>query len=104
MKAGFNYLPSTLFFVGLSAVVLGYVPKIGKAVYVYLGYSFALNYFGGMINLPEWFSKTAIQSWIPRMPASDFEVMPFVTITLISVAMILIGYTGYIRRDMQEGA
>lgn len=104
MKAGFNYLPSTLFFVGLSSVVLGYVPKIGKAVYVYLGYSFALNYFGGMINLPEWFSKTAIQSWIPRMPASDFEVMPFVTITLISVAMILIGYTGYIRRDMQEGA
>ncbi|WP_164670477.1 ABC transporter permease [Virgibacillus doumboii] len=104
LAAGYNFLPSVLFFIGLSALVLGWAPKLGKVIYVYLGYSFALNYFGGMLDLPEWFSKTAIQSWIPRMPMEDFDAPIFITITVISIVLMVIGYLGYCRRDMIEGA
>lgn len=104
LAAGYNFLPSVLFFTGLAALALGWVPKLGKVIYAYLGYSFALNYFGGILELPEWFSKTAIQSWIPQMPLDDFNALIFITITLISIAMMIIGYLGYSRRDMVEGA
>lgn len=104
LAAGYNFLPSVLFFTGLAALALGWIPKLGKVVYVYLGYSFALNYFGGILDLPEWFSKTAIQSWIPQMPMDDFDAPIFFTITLISIALMVIGYLGYSRRDMIEGA
>jgi ABC-2 type transport system permease protein len=104
LAAGFNFLPSVLFFIGLAALALGWTPKLGKVVYIYLGYSFALNYFGGIIDLPEWFSNTAIQSWIPRMPLEDFDAPIFITITLISIALMVIGYLGYQKRDMIEGA
>lgn len=102
--AGYNFLPSVLFFAGLAALALGWAPRLGKAVYGYLGYSFALNYFGGILDLPEWFSKTAVQSWIPRMPVDPFDVATFITITVISVALMVMGYMGYRKRDMLEGA
>ncbi|WP_079529262.1 ABC transporter permease [Halobacillus hunanensis] len=104
LAAGYNFLPSVLFFTGLAALALGWAPKLGKVVYVYLGYSFVINYFGGILELPEWFSKTAIQSWIPRMPMENFDALIFITITVISIALMVIGYLGYSRRDMIEGA
>ncbi|MCG3418193.1 ABC transporter permease [Oceanobacillus jordanicus] len=104
LASGFNFLPSVLFFTGLAALALGWAPKLGKVVYIYLAYSFLLNYFGGIVDLPEWFSKTAIQSWIPRMPMEGFDAPIFITITVISIAMMIVGYLGYNKRDMIEGA
>ncbi|MFZ7131357.1 MAG: ABC transporter permease [Eubacteriales bacterium] len=104
LVAGYNFLPSVLFFIGLAALALGWAPKLGKVIYAYLGYSFALNYFGGILDLPEWFSKTAIQSWIPRMPIDKFDGPLFITIIVISIALMILGYMGYNKRDMVEGA
>jgi len=104
LVAGLNYLPSVLFFIGLAALALGWIPKLGKVVYAYLGYSFVLNYFGGILDLPDWFSKTAIQSWIPRMPIEGFDGTIFIVMTLLSISLMLIGYLGYKKRDMLEGA
>ena len=64
--SGCNFFPSILFFIGLAALALGWMPKLGKLVYAYLGYVFAVNYFSGILDLPEWLSKTAVLSWIPR--------------------------------------
>lgn len=102
IAAGYNFLPSVLFFIGLAGLALGWAPKLGKAIYVYLGYSFALNYFGGILKLPEWFSKTAVQSWVPRMPVDKFDGATFITMTVLSLALIVIGYIGYSQRDMIE--
>ncbi|MBO0452869.1 ABC transporter permease [Candidatus Enterococcus murrayae] len=104
LAAGYNFLPSVLFYIGLAALALGWLPKFGKVIYAYLGYSFALNYFGGILDLPEWFAKTAIQSWIPRMPMEDFDGTVVVVITIISVVFMLLGYLGYKKRDLVEGA
>ena len=104
LAAGFNFLPSILFVIGLAALALGWAPRLGKVVYIYLAYSFLLNYFGGILDLPEGFSKTAIQSWIPHLPMDDFEAATFITITVISIVLIVIGYIGYRQRDLIEGA
>lgn len=102
--AGFNLWPSVLFFTGLSALVIGWVPGAGKLVYVYLAYSFMLNYFGGIVDFPDWFLKTVIQDWLPQMPVESFDLPVFITITAISIVLMVIGYIGYKRRDMAEGA
>ncbi|MFD1929554.1 ABC transporter permease [Sporosarcina siberiensis] len=104
LAAGYNFLPSVLFFIGLASLALGWAPKLGKVVYAYLGYSFILNYFGGILDLPDWFFKTAIQSWIPQMPLKEFDPLTFTTITVISIALMVVGYLGYSKRDMIEGA
>ncbi len=101
--AGYNFLPTVLFFTGLAALALGWAPKLGKIVYVYLAYSFLLNYFGGILDLPKWFFKTAIQSWIPQMPMEDFDASTFIILTSISILLMVIGFLGYRKRDMVEG-
>ncbi|MGM0124587.1 ABC-2 type transport system permease [Enterococcus sp. AZ194] len=104
LAAGYNFLPSILFYVGLAALALGWLPKFGKVIYAYLGYSFALNYFAGILDLPDWFSKTAIQSWIPRMPVEAFDLSVFCLMTLLSLLLIVLGFVGYKKRDLVEGA
>ncbi|WP_079473944.1 ABC transporter permease [Marinococcus halophilus] len=103
LVAGYNFLPAVLFFTGLAGLALGWAPKLGKVIYIYLGYSFLLNYFGGFLDLPEWLAKTAIQSWVPQMPMENFDASIFLTITVISITLLVIGYLGYSRRDMIEG-
>ena len=104
LAAGYNFLPAVLFLIGLAALALGWAPKMGKVVYIYLTYSFLVNYFGDIIDLPEWFFKTAIQSWISQMPMEGFDFPVFITITFISIVLMVVGYLGYNRRDMIEGA
>lgn len=102
--AGYNLLPTVLFVTSLAALALGWVPKLGKFVYLYLIYSFMLNYFEGILDIPKWLSKTAIQSWPAQMPIEDFDGIVFITITMVSVVLMIIGFVGYRRRDMIEGA
>ncbi|SEN88087.1 ABC-2 type transport system permease protein [Amphibacillus marinus] len=102
--AGLNAFPSVLFFIGLAALTLGWAPRWGKAIYVYLGYSFLLNYFGSILDLPKWVSRSALHSWVAHMPLDSFEIGSFTVILMISLCLILIGYSGYIRRDLLEGA
>jgi len=103
IAAGYNFLPSVLFFIGLAALAVGWAPKLGKIIYVYLGYSFALNYFSGILTLPDWFIKTAAQSWIPRMPVDKFDAETFIIMIVISFTLMILGFIGYLKRDMMEG-
>ncbi|MEM5396487.1 tetronasin resistance protein [Staphylococcus gallinarum] len=100
LAAGCNYFPAILFFTGLATLALGWAPRLGKLTYAYLGYNFAINYFGGILDLPDWFSKTALFNWLPQMPKESFEIMPFTIMTLISIILIILGYVGYRNRDL----
>ncbi|MDO5410023.1 MAG: tetronasin resistance protein [Lachnospiraceae bacterium] len=102
LLAGMNYLPAVLFFAALSALMLGWLPAFGKAVYIYIGYAIMLNYFQGLLDLPEWFENTAVLSWIPRMPMDEFDGMVFAVVTVLSLVIMVIGYLGYRKRDMVE--
>lgn len=104
LTSGYNFLPSVLFYTGLASLTLGWVPRLGKFVYIYLGYSFVLGYFDNILDLPEWFFNTAVENWLAHMPMDSFEPVAFFAITGISIALILLGYLGYKRRDMVEGA
>lgn len=104
LVAGYNLFPFVLFITSLAALALGWGPNLGKLVYIYLTYSFLLNYFGGLLDVPEWLSKTAMQNWLPQMPMENFNGLVFTVIILISVTLIIVGFFGYRNRDMIEGA
>ncbi|MFZ8763375.1 ABC transporter permease [Enterococcus diestrammenae] len=104
MEAGLNYLPVILFFMGLAGLVLGFAPGLGKLIYAYLGYSFAISYFGGILDLPTWVNKTSALNWPARMPMEDFDWVPFALTLAVSLVMIIMGAIGYRNRDLKEGA
>lgn len=101
---GLNLLPVVLLTLGLSALFLGFVPKLGKFVYVYIASSFFINYFGSMLNLPEWISNTAPQNWLPNLPAEQFNLKIYIFLIALSLTLTIIGYLGYKNRDLLEGS
>jgi ABC-2 type transport system permease protein len=103
LAAGFNYFPSVLFIIGLAALALGWMPNLGKVVYIYLAYCFTVNYFGAIVDIPEWVSNIAVLSWLPQLPLEEFDALTFLTITVISIMLMVLGYVGYRKRDMMEG-
>ncbi|MGX7349914.1 ABC transporter permease [Dolosicoccus paucivorans] len=102
LKIGYNLFPSVICFVGLASVFLGWFPKVNKVVYIYLAYSFFLNYFYSLLDIPEWVLKTVPQGWLASEPLQTFEWEPFVAVFLIGLLLIGVGYYGYIKRDLIE--
>ncbi|MCI1219561.1 MAG: hypothetical protein LKF99_03370 [Bifidobacterium sp.] len=104
LAAGFNQLPVLLIFVSLAALLLGLAPQLGKAAYGYLTYAILLSYFGNMLDLPKWVTKTSPLNWMPRLPVDSFKLAPFLAVTAAVIVMTVLGAWGYSRRDMREGA
>ena len=104
LAAGFNLYPAVCFFIGLSAFLLGWFPRLGMVSYIYLSYAFILDYFGGILDLPDWFAKTGIFKWLPKLPMEAFDGVVFSSILAISFSLIILGFYGYKRRDLLEGA
>lgn len=100
--AGFNQLPLVLFFIGLAALALGFAPQLDKFLYLYLTYSFFVVYFEGLVELPDWVMNISAQSWLPQLPTEEFDPTIFAVISIISFALMLVGYVGYNRRDLIE--
>ncbi|GMA08336.1 ABC transporter permease [Tetragenococcus halophilus subsp. flandriensis] len=101
LATGYNQLTTLLFIAGLTAILLGWLPKLSVLPYIYLGYSTIIN-FGNLVTFPKWMENVAIQTWIPDMPTEDFNGTIFIIIIGISLVMIVIGYIGYNRRNLIE--
>lgn len=101
---GFSLFPVILLVIGLSSLILGWLPEAGKLSYVCLAYFSLLNYFKGIINIPNWVLKTTPQGWLATIPMDAFNSHSYVYLSLIGLGLILVGYFGYIKRDMIEGA
>lgn len=102
LSAGMGYFPAVLFMTALAALMLGFAPKLGKYVYVYIGYALILNYFQGILKLPEWVQNTAVLSYIPRLASGEENNMALIVLTVLSILMMAAGYTGYAKRDRIE--
>lgn len=100
--AGFSQAPVVFFFIGLTGLTLGLLPKFGKYIYLYLAHSFLVVYLQDLLNFPTWLANTSIQTWLPQLPVDEFNLTIFITIIIISIVMMLIGYYGYQRRDLVE--
>ncbi|MDH6366933.1 MULTISPECIES: tetronasin resistance protein [Breznakia] len=101
--AGFNYFAVFLFFIGLGGLCIGYAPKLGKLLYLYLGYSFMVSYFLNLLDLPEWVNQTSALNWMNRVPMESFNVSAFLIVGAIGIVMMILGAIGYHRRDLHEG-
>jgi ABC-2 type transport system permease protein len=104
LAAGLNNVPLVFMIVGLAGVILGWLPQLSKVVYIYLGYSVMLSYFGNLLTLPKWVTKTAMQNWLPHLPVETFELWQFSLVLCLGLVLIIVGYLGYSHRDFREGA
>ncbi|MFC6176424.1 ABC transporter permease [Companilactobacillus huachuanensis] len=100
MRGFYGYLSPLLVMLGISAFLIGWLPKLTSLNYGYLVLAFFVQYFGKLLKLPDWTEKITPFGFIKHVPVSNFDVATFWWQIAIAVILVIIGYIGYRRRDL----
>ncbi|MFH5810227.1 ABC transporter permease [Companilactobacillus sp. FL22-1] len=100
MSSFYGYLSPILIMLGISACLIGWLPKLANLNYGYLVLAFFVQYFGKLLKLPDWTKKLTPFGFIDQVPIKNFEVSTFWWQIGFAVILMIIGYLGYRRRDL----
>jgi len=103
IKAGVIWLPAIFFMIALLALLIGFSPRITAVIWLYLGFSFFISYLGALMNLPDWFVRLDVFSYIPRIPVEEMNITNIVVLTVLALLFMVIGFIGYKNRDLIAG-
>lgn len=101
LRSGLSFLPAIWFVTALGVLLVGWLPKFTSFVWIYLVFSFFVDYLGNMLDVPKWLKAVSPYDHIPRIPVDVFTWTPLVGLTLLAIALFVIGAVGYRRRDIQ---
>lgn len=99
--AALVYYPAMLVMIGFAALLIGFLPKLTSIIWFYLLYSFIVIYLGGLFQFPDWVGKLSPYGYIPEIPVEEMDWLPIMSLSIVAVALILIGYIGYRKRDIE---
>ncbi|MBS4210081.1 ABC transporter permease [Bacillus sp. FJAT-50079] len=94
------YLPAIWVMIGIATLLVGIAPKFTSSIWLYLTYSFIVIYLGELLQFPEWISKLSPYGHISKLPIEDMDFMKATVLTLIALALVLIGFIAYRKRDI----
>jgi ABC-2 type transport system permease protein len=100
LKAALNYLPAATLFIGLAALLVGLLPRLGAIIWAYLVFSFFVAYLGNMLAMPEWLEKLSPFSLLPRYPAETAQPELLLALLALSLLLAAAGAVAYRRRDL----
>ena len=101
MASGIIYLPAIWIMIGLATLLIGYLPRLTGIVWAALGFSFFVVYLGNIIaNIPDWVHNIIPYSIIPQVPVEPMNWLIVIVMSLVALAMMVIGIYGYSKRDL----
>ncbi|AMV69453.1 Ribonuclease BN [Pediococcus damnosus] len=97
-----GYLPAIYVTLGISALIIGWLPRLQTIIWAIPVYGLISLYFGNLLNLPNWAEKLTPYGWINQVPVSNVNWTQFGLLMALSIILIVIGFLGYQRRDLIE--
>lgn len=94
------YLPAVWAMIGLTVLLLGWLPKFTGFIWLYLSFSFFVIYLGNLFQLAEWVARLTPYGYISALPIEQFDLLQAALLTLVAVIAMVIGFIGYNRRDI----
>ena len=93
-------IPAVLLIGGLTAALIGWVPRLAAGGWLILGLSVLLGQFGALLGLPQAVLDISPFSHIPALPAATMNWTPLLVLLLIAAAATASGVVGFRRRDV----
>lgn len=94
-------LPAITVMIGVSAFLIGFIPKWSSVIWLYLVYSFMTLYLGSLFQVPEWAARISPFGWVPEWPIEMMNWMAAGSLFVIAVGLLSAGIYGYRNRDIQ---
>lgn len=95
------YYPAVLVMIGLTMLLIGYVPKISSLIWIYVFYTFFVLYLGGLLDVPDWLSKLTPFGYISQLPIEEVEWSNLMILTVLAALLMVGGMIGYNKRDIE---
>ncbi len=92
--------PATWVIVGIALVLVGWLPRFSGLAWAVLAGFVLLGELGGLLSFPDWVQKLSPYAALPRMPYEEFRPAPVLVLLLVAVALAVVGYVGFRRRDL----
>lgn len=93
-------LPEIWVFLGLAVLLVGCWPRLKAISWAYLALGFISVYMGSLLKLPDWVQNVTPTGWMPRVPMHDVNWTTFSWMVVLAIALVIIGWQGYRRRDL----
>lgn len=101
LKANLVYVPALWCMLGLTILLIGLLPRMTAIIWGYFGFSFFVTFLRRLPDfIPEWLANLTPFTYIPNLPIDEIDYSKLVALTGIGVAMAIIGFAAYRRRDI----
>jgi ABC-2 type transport system permease protein len=97
------YLPGTLVVGALAAALFGLLPRGTGIAWTAVALIALQVVLGQLLQLPDAVQAISPFWHLAAVPVDDFEVVPYVSLLLITAALVAAGLWGYRRRDAVAG-
>ena len=101
LQAALNYLPAIWVLLGLTALLIGLLPRLTTLSYGYLGLSFFIIYIGTVAGFPDWTQNLSPFGIVPQVPIEAQAWTPLLALCGIAILLVIAGFVGYRRRDLR---
>ena len=101
LNAALINIPAMLVFVSIAVFLIGCLPKLTSLTWMYLGFSFFVEYMGQILQLPDWLIKLSPFNHIPNLADEEIQIRTFVIMGLVSFFLIGLGFVAYNKRDIE---
>jgi polyether ionophore transport system permease protein len=102
LGAGLAYLPAELVLTGLGLAVVGVHPRAYPLTWALYGSVTFLAFLGPGLRLPPWVLDLAPTTHIGNPPAGDVSAVALTVLTVVAVALFVIGVVGLRRRGIPQ--
>ena len=76
LRGIYSYLSPVLIMLGISIMLIGWLPKLVLLNYGYLILSFLIQYFGKLLKLPNRLDKITPFGFLDKVPVKNFDPQP----------------------------
>ena len=100
-KTSMNYIPAMWVYVGLTAFLIGLLPRLANLVWILVVFEFMINYMGSLLNVPEILTKITPFGFTPKYPIEQIDFWPLCVLTVVAILLSVFGVFAYRRRDLR---
>lgn len=93
-------IPAVWVIGGLTAALIGWLPRRAALAWTLLGAFVLLGQLGQTLRLPQALIEVSPFSHVPPLPTATLRVAPLVVLVLVAAGMTIAGFAGYRRRDI----
>lgn len=100
LRGFWGYVSTIFIMLGISALLVGFLPKLKNLNYIYVILALLIQYFGKLLKLPNWSYHLTPFGFIPKVPVHNLNLSTFWWQILLGLVFLLIGILAYQKRDL----